>query len=557
MKYLDGYKFRAFVGVFFKFVEAVLELILPLLMVLLIDRGIVNQDFAYIRNIVILMGALSLLGYLSSVTCQYNAAYVSQGVGGKLRDALMKKITKFSQAEFDRFGASTLVNRMIIDINQVQLMIAMIIRLAVRTPILMIGSIFAMTRINYDLAMTLLKFFPMFVIVVIGFMYLSLNKFKSVQNSLDRFMDKVREVLSGMRIVRSFNRVQDERDNLVIENYHLSENLKGLGFVNTLSGPTTTLLMNLVMAYLIYLGAFKVESGIMTQGQMVAIINYCTQLVLALVVFMNLVMIFSRGISSVYRLKDVFEVEPSIKNKENPVKDLEGPLRIQFENVSFSYPDERRLVLKDINLEVNQGEMVGLVGLTGSGKSTLLKLLMRYYDVNEGVIWINDHNIKDINLQVLRDRIGFATQNSEFLSGSLSENVAMGKEVDVKDALVKAQGKEILEKEWIEASGRNLSGGQRQRINIARALAKKPSLLILDDSLSALDYMTDRNLRESLAKHFPDMASLVVTQRTTSLKEADRIYVLEEGRISGVGTHDSLLNSNSLYKEIHEVGVKV
>ena len=559
MSYLKGYKFRAFIGVFFKFVEAVFELLLPLIMVVLIDKGIESSSFKLVYQLVFLMFMMSIFGYMASVTCQYNASIVSQGVGGKLRTALMKKINAFSLKEMDEIGSSTLLNRMIVDIKQVELMVAMTIRLAVRAPLLMIGSLFMMYQINPDIAFKLLMFFPLFIIVIILFMYLSLIFYRKVQKQLDKLMHKLLEFLSGMRIIRSFSRLEDELN--IIEDYNsdLTQKTKVLGIVSTLSSPITMFLMNVVMLVLINQGAMKINLGHMTQGQMVAIINYCTQLVLALVVFMNLVMIYSRGISSSIRLKEVLNKEVTIKNKENAVTDIGEEITIHFENVSFSYPNENRKIISNMSFIIKPNAMAGFIGLTGSGKTTIMHLLMRYYDVDEGAIYLNDINIKDIDLYTLRNTIGFATQTSGFIHASLDENISMGRNVDVLEALEIAEGKEIIEKgldSMIQMGGSNLSGGQKQRVNIARALASKPKILILDDSLSALDYLTDKNLRENLKTKFPQMTSLVVTQRTSSLKEADTIYVLNNGILEDAGTHEKLLKTNKLYQEIHMTQVR-
>lgn len=559
MNYLKGYKFRAFIGVLFKLIEAIFELILPFLMVALIDNGIKNQDLNMIYILVVLMGVMSLLGYLSSLVCQYNASIVSQGVGGKLRSALMKKINTFSNKEMDQFGASTLVNRMVIDINQIQLMVAMTIRLAVRAPILMIGSIFALYNINAKIALSLLVFFPVFIIVIITFMYLSSKLYKKVQVQTDKLVNKISEVLSGIRIVRSFSRADDESKKIQIMNEDLEKKTKVLGIVTTLSSPITSLLMNLVMLILIYQGSLFVNLGTMTQGQMVAIINYCTQLVLALLVFMNLVMIYSRGIAASNRVKEVLHTQKSITVSDDAVKDLGSDLTINFDNVSFSYPGESYHVVSNMSFIIKPNTMVGFIGLTGSAKSTLMYLLMRYYDVSEGAIYINDINIKDIDLYTLREKIGYATQSAQFIQGTLFDNVAMGKDVDVAHALRMAQAQDILDKgldSEILAYGSNLSGGQKQRVNIARALAKNPAILILDDSLSALDYLTDQKLRTNIQENYKNMTSIVITQRTTSLQKADTIYVLEDGQLKDAGDHDSLLKRNKLYQEIHETQVR-
>lgn len=559
MKYLEGFKLRAGIGIVFKFIEAVFELLLPFVMVILIDNGIKQNDLNLIYKLVILMVVMSVLGYLSSITCQYNASIVSQGVGGKLRTALMKKINDFSLIEMNQFGSSTLVNRMIVDINQVQVMVAMTIRLAVRAPMLMVGSLFMLYQIHPKIAQTLLIYFPVFLIVIGLFMFLSLKFYQKVQKQLDTLVSKVLEVLSGMRIVRAFSASNKETKTIQAFNENLNKETKRLGFSTTLSGPITMLLMNIVMLILIYQGAFFVDEGSMSQGQMVAIINYCTQLVLALVVFMNLVMIYARGFTASFRLKEVLHKEVRIKNSPNAMTDIGESLSIHFENVSFSYPDENRKIISNMSFIIKANTQVGFIGLTGSGKTTLMHLLMRHYDVDEGAIYINDINIKDIDLTTLRDRIGFATQTSGFLEGTLFDNVAMARDVDVEAALQMAEAKEVLDKGLdlqIKAGGRNLSGGQKQRINIARALASNPGILILDDSLSALDYLTDKNLRTNLDKNFRKTTSLIITQRTTSLQNADTIYVINKGTLEDAGNHESLLKKNKLYQEIHATQIR-
>ncbi|HZJ87466.1 MAG TPA: ABC transporter ATP-binding protein [Erysipelothrix sp.] len=559
MSYLKGYKFRAFMGVFFKFVEAVFELLLPLIMVYLIDVALLAPDFTLVYKLVFLMFLMSVLGYLASVTCQYNASVVSQGVGGQVRSALMKKINSFSSSEMNKIGASTLVNRMIVDVKQLELMVAMTIRLAVRAPLLMIGSLFAMRRINAQIARTLLMFFPLFIVVILIFMGLSLFLYRRMQDQLDTLMNKVLEFLSGIRIVRAFSRVDDELVTMHHLNTDLSKKTKHMGIASTLSSPITMLLMNIVMLVLIYQGAGFINTGSMTQGQMVAIINYCTQLVLALVVFMNLVLIYARGISATLRLKEVLTMTPEIQNKEDAITKLDKDITIHFENVSFSYPDEKRKIIDNMSFIIKPNSYVGFIGLTGSGKTTIMHLLMRYYDVDEGAIYLNDVNIKDIDLKTLRNTIGFATQTSGFFKDTLKENVKMGRDVDVTRALTIAQGNEILDKglkSMIEAGGKNLSGGQKQRVNIARALASNPSVLILDDSLSALDYLTDKQLRQSLEDNFAHMSRLVITQRTSSLVDADTIYVINKGRLEDAGTHEKLLTSNKLYRDIHQTQIR-
>lgn len=553
--YFKGYKFKSLVAVFFKFLEAVFELILPLLMVVLIDDGIILGNQSVVYRMVGWMLVLTLLGYIASITCQYLASVISQRIGGRIRLALFDKISSFSMAEYGLFSESTLANRMSVDVNAIQDMIARTIRLAVRAPMILIGSLFALYQLSPQLAKVLFYFVPLFVIVIVLFMYLSMNYHKRAQKSLDTLSLKSKSLLDGAQIVRAFSREDYEEEIFKAMNDTLAHNQRKVGVVASLSNPFTTLLMNGVLVLLVYLGAVEINAGSMSQGQMVALINYCTQLVLTLIVFMNLVMIFSRGAVSSVRIKEILAINSTLDDKGTKVLE-EGPLSVSFDNVSFSYPGEKRRVLNHLNVDIEAGMKVGFIGLTGSGKSTILRLLMRFYDVSDGMISINNQSIDSISLESLRSRIAYVAQSPQFLEGSLESNVLMDHSGDADLLLGLAQGSDIVSKGLdapVYSRGRNFSGGQRQRISIARALAKPFGLIVFDDSFSALDMLTGYRLRQAMRESYADVTQIVISQRTQAVVEMDRIYVVDKGEIVDVGTHETLLESSSLYREVHEL----
>ncbi len=554
MDYFKGYKFKSVAAVTAKLVEAIFELILPLLMATLVDQGIKGQDMNIVYRMVIWMFVLTLFGYISSLVCQYLASHVSQRVGGRIRTAVFAKIMGFSKESYDLYPSATLANRITTDINLIQDMIARVIRLGVRAPILMIGSLVALSAISGKLSLLLLASFPLFVLVVVGFMFMSMFGHKKAASQLDRLVSKVSESLSGVRIIRAFSKQDDSKKTFDQENELLEKYQRKVGVITTLSSPVTTLIMNLVLVVLIYVGAMEIQVGTMTQGEIIAVINYCTQLVLTLIVTMNIMMIFSRGYTSSIRVRDIMQTEVVVSDTGSET--IKDTMTLQFDDVSYHYPEEKRNVIQAINFELKPGEVMGIVGLTGSGKSTLLKLIPRFADATQGTVRINNQPIQDYQLKNLRDNIGFVSQSAQFIKGTLEYNILLGGAGDASQALIDAQGADILNKgldSIIEMEGKNLSGGQRQRVSIARALAKKPKILVFDDSFSALDFLTDRNLRDSLAKNYTSMSQIIVSQRTTSVMDANKILVLDDGKIVASGTHDELMQTSELYATIHRI----
>ncbi|WP_159639732.1 ABC transporter ATP-binding protein [Erysipelothrix anatis] len=554
MDYFKGYKFKSVAAVTAKLVEAIFELILPLLMATLVDQGIKGQDMNVVYRMVIWMFVLTLFGYISSLVCQYLASHVSQRVGGRIRTAVFAKIMGFSKESYDLYPSATLANRITTDINLIQDMIARVIRLGVRAPILMIGSLVALSAISGKLSLLLLASFPLFVLVVVGFMFMSMFGHKKAASQLDRLVSKVSESLSGVRIIRAFSKQDDSKKTFDQENELLEKYQRKVGVITTLSSPVTTLIMNLVLVVLIYVGAMEIQVGTMTQGEIIAVINYCTQLVLTLIVTMNIMMIFSRGYTSSIRVRDIMQTEVVVS--DTGTETIKDSMTLQFDDVYYHYPEEKRNVIQAISFELKPGEVMGIVGLTGSGKSTLLKLIPRFADATQGTVRINNQPIQDYQLKNLRDNIGFVSQSAQFIKGSLEYNILLGGSGDASQALIDAQGADILNKgldSVIEMEGKNLSGGQRQRVSIARALAKKPKILVFDDSFSALDFLTDRNLRDSLAKNYASMSQIIVSQRTTSVMDAHKILVLDDGKIVASGTHDELMQVSALYATIHRI----
>lgn len=558
LKYFSKYKFKIIMGVSSKLMEAVFEILLPILMIDLINNGIVANNMNHVYKVALLMLVFIVSGYLFSLICQVFASIVSQQIGGTLRSELFTHIAGFSKLDYERFQTSQLTNRVLNDTNQVQMFVALVIRLAVRAPFIIIGSIVALYLLNPTLGLILLISIPLFLITAVLFMYLSSKEQKKAQNALDKLIHKVKEIISGTRVIRAFRKEKVEEHKFQELNELLSERQKKVSLIQSVSSPTITILMNIVLLVLIYQGALRVGEGTMDPGHMVAVINYATQLVLALIVFMNLVMIFSKGFVSFKRIKEVLDYEPTLKN-EGMLKISDKIELLEFQNVSFSYPNESRKILDEISFRLESGKTLGIIGLTGSGKSTLSKMITRFFDPSSGTIYINNNRLQDYELSSLREQVAYVGQEAEMLDASLEENLRMNHEIDAVRNLKIAEGLDILEKGLdyrVQGNGMNLSGGQRQRVSIARSLTKNFSLIILDDSFSALDYLTDYRLRSNLKKVYPDKAKMIISQRISSIKDADEIIFLADGKIESQGTHDELLKSSELYKSIYKLQVE-
>ncbi len=559
-KYLGDFKKELIVGPAAKLTEAIFELIVPLIMADIIDVGInggAGKPYIYrMGGIMILMGAL---GLCCALVCQYLASRASQGVGTVVRNDLFRHIGSLSHAELDRFGTPSLITRVTNDVNQVQSAVAMLIRLVVRAPFLVIGAAVMAMTIDLKLSLVFLAVMPLVAAVLYFIMFRSVPLYRVIQKKLDKISLITRESLSGARVIRAFSGEAAEEKRFREANDDFADTSMRVGRLSALLNPLTYAIMNLAIAAIVWFGGFRVDSGALTQGQVIAFVNYMTQISLALVVVANLVVLFTKAAASSARINEVFETEPSIKDGSGAAVSAKAPV-IEFKDVSFSYSEGGDNALENITFTVCRGETVGIIGGTGSGKSTLVSLIPRFYDAEKGSVLINGADVKSYGLKELRKKIGFVPQKAMLFSGTIAENLRWGNENASDEQLQKAaetaQAKEFIDKmpdgfnTHINQGGRNLSGGQKQRLTIARALTGSPEILILDDSASALDFATDAALRKAIAKDTQNMTVLIVSQRATSIRHADKIIVLDDGEAVGIGTHSELLESCPVYREI-------
>lgn len=561
LKYAKKYKIQIILGPFFKFLEAVFELLLPIFMAKLIDEGINNKDIDTTIKMAVAMFVMTLIGLFCVLICQYFSSIASQGFGTELRNEMMKKINSFSHVEINKYGTSTLITRTTNDINQLQLALAMLIRLVVRAPFLSIGSIVMAFIINPKIAWIFVITLPLFSIVLFFIMKKTVPLYKRVQEKLDSLNLVVNENLSGVRVIRAFAKKDEESKKVGSVTDDLALSYKTVANISALLNPVTTLIMNSAIIFLLYIGGKQVNIGGMKQGEVLALINYMTQMLLALIVVANLVVIFTRAFASAHRVNEIFNTEPSVTNLVGQSASWKKEDEIlNFSNVAFKYTEKSGYALKDINFVLKQGESLGIIGPTGSGKSALIQLIPRFYNINKGNLKINNKDIEDYTLEVLRDHIGVVPQNSVLFTGTIRSNLLWGKENASDDecwkALEIAQCADFVKSlpEGLDykvlAGGKNFSGGQRQRITIARALIKNPDILILDDSLSALDYKTDLNLRNALNKYMHETTFVIVSQRISSVRSADKILVLNDGKQDGFNNHENLLQTSKTYEAI-------
>ena len=558
-RYLKEFKLNVTVGPACKFTEAVFELIVPLVMAEMIDVGIANGDTEYIWRHGITLVILAVCGLTFALVCQYMASVASQGVGTRLRDDLYKHINTLSYKELDTLGTAALVTRISNDVNQVQTAVAMLIRLVVRAPFLVIGATVMAFTISARLSLIFLGAMAAIVGVMYPIMRVTVKLFKKQQKSLDGISRITRENLSGVRVVRAFSRQDYERERFEETAEEYRRFAVKAGRINALLNPAIFVAVNVAYLLIVWLGGGFVDGGIdgLTQGKVIALVNYMTQISLALVVVANLVTIFAKAAASSARINEIFDMQPSVVGAENSPKQDENAPAIEFDSVSFSYVGGENS-LEKISFSLGRGETLGIIGGTGSGKSTLVNLLCRFYDADSGSVKVNGADVRDYPTEELRRLIGIVPQKTELLSGTLRENMTLGR-TDIPDeqiqrALEIAQAKDFTDNldggldARILQGGKNLSGGQKQRLTIARAVTQNPEILILDDSSSALDYATDANLRKAL-KTLP-MTCVIVSQRANSIRHADKIIVLDDGEAVGIGTHAQLLKSCEVYHEI-------
>ncbi|MDD3224464.1 MAG: ABC transporter ATP-binding protein [Clostridium sp.] len=569
LKFIRPYKKQVILGPIFKLLEAVFEISIPTIMVLITDKGISTKNVNYIIHIGIIMVLMAACGVTVSCTAQYFASIASQGFGTSLRNELFKKIGTFSYNEIDDFGTPSLINRVTNDVNQLQLALAMLIRLAIRVPFLCIGGVIMAMMLDLKLSSIMYLSVPFFIFAIYLIMSKTLPLYKVVQKKLDRLALILRENLSGIRVIRAFSRVESEKVRFKTANEDLASTAIKVGKISAFMNPVTSIIMNFALMAVIWFGGVRVNIGGMTRGKVIAYISYINLVLSALIVLATLIVIFTKAAASASRVNEIFSIEPGIKyngdGSFNKDCDKNIPL-LKFDNVSFSYKDSKEDSISNISFEIKRGQTVGIIGGTGAGKTTLINLIPRLYDASKGDILINGINVRDYNKEELENNIGLVPQKAVLFSGTVSENIRWGNQNASMDEVKKAaeigMASEFIEKmqqkydTYISQGGVNFSGGQKQRLTITRALVKKPEILIMDDSLSALDYATDAALRNALRKNSKGMTVIMVTQRISTIKNADLIIVLDDGKLAGVGTHEELLKESSVYKEICSSQVK-
>ena len=580
--YMKDYKLESILGPLFKMLEASFELFVPLVVARMVDVGIRGRDSGYILKMGGVLVLLALIGLACSLTAQYFAAKAATGAATSLRNDLFSHIGRLSYTEIDTVGTSTLITRMTSDINQVQSGINMTLRLLLRSPFVVFGAMVMAFTVDVRSAFVFVVTIPVLCVVVFGIMAVSMPLYKSVQRQLDKVLLTTRENLMGVRVIRAFNRQKSETEKFDRENGNLVRMQVFVGKISALLNPVTYVIINIAVVAVIWVGAEQADSGIITQGKVIALVNYMSQILVELIKMANLIIIISKAVACMNRVDSIFKVESSIEDKgrhgsrkpgsQNSGSQNSGPQnygpqnsglripKVEFKDMEFVYAGAKEPALKDISFCAMAGQTIGVIGGTGSGKSTLVNLIPRFYDAASGQVLVDGTDVKQYSLDELRDKTGVVPQKSVLFKGTLRDNMRWGKQ-DASDeeiyrALDTAQAREFVDSKgegldlYIDQGGHNLSGGQRQRLTIARALVRRPEILIMDDSASALDFATDARLRKAIRENTGDMTVFIVSQRATTIKSADTILVLDEGRLAGMGTHKELLKDCQVYREI-------
>lgn len=554
--YLKDYIKESILGPLFKLLEALFELFVPLVIAAIIDTGIENGDKGYIIKMCLVLVLLGFVGLAFSITAQYFAAKASVGFVSKIRHVLFGHIQSLSYSELDQIGTSTLITRMTSDMNQVQNGMNLALRLLLRSPFVVFGAMIMAFTIDVPSAMIFVYVTIVLLIVVFGIMLGSIPLYKKVQQKLDAVMTVTRENLTGVRVIRAFCKEDEETDDFINKNNELTASQKFVGKISALMNPVTYVIINLAIIWLIHTGAVRVEAGILTQGAVVALYNYMSQILVELIKLANLIINITKSIACGNRIQAVLDIKPDLESGNSSCN--EGS--VEFDHVNLRYKNAGADSLSDITFTAAKGETIGIIGGTGSGKSSLVNLIPRFYDAASGEVKVGGVNVKDMDVEQLREKIGVVPQKAVLFHGTIRENMQWGvtnaSDDDIMEAIEAAQGLDVIKAKGgldceIEQGGKNLSGGQRQRLTIARALVKKPEILILDDSASALDFATDAALRKSLRELDYHPTVFIVSQRTSSIQHADRIIVLDDGAAVGIGTHDELMKSCSVYQEIY------
>lgn len=561
--YLRDYKKECIFAPLFKLLEASFELIVPLVMAAIIDHGIAVSDRPYIFKMGGVLVLLALIGLTCSITAQYFAAKAAVGFATKLRHSLFSHIGTLSFSEMDTIGSSTLITRITSDINQVQSGVNMVLRLFLRSPFIVFGAMIMAFTVNVKAAFVFVVAIPLLSVVVFSVMLASIPLFKKVQSGLDRVLGHTRENLEGARVIRAFNKEADEAKEFDASNDFLTNMQMVVGRISTLMNPLTYIIINCAILAVIWIGGKEVFGGIITQGEVVALVNYMSQILVELVKLANLIILINKAIACGNRIEEVLETKSTIENNPNAdTKRAVGDDAVTFSHVSMSYASTSEEALTDIDFTAKRGETIGIIGGTGSGKSSVVNLIPRFYDVSKGSVSIDGKDVRDYDLTELRNKIGVVMQKAVLFQGTIAENLRWGKPdatdeelwkaIEVAQATDVVEGKEGKLDYMIEQGGRNLSGGQKQRLTIARAVVKNPDILILDDSASALDFATDARLRAALRNLKGNKTIFIVSQRTSSIQFADKIIVMDDGQVAGIGTHEQLLENCEIYREIYE-----
>lgn len=590
--FLKDYKKETVLAPLFKMLEAGFELFVPLVMAAVIDRGIANGDMAYVLKMGLALVLLGVIGLTCSITAQYFAARAAVGFSTKLKHALFKHIQELSFSEIDTLGTSTMITRMTSDTNQVQNGVNMVLRLFLRSPFIVFGAMIMAFTIDVKAALVFVVTIPLLSVVVFGIMMITMPLYKKVQAGLDKILGKTRENLTGVRVIRAFHKEEEETKKFEQSNHMLTHMQLFVGKISALTNPVTYIIVNVATIALIYTGALQVDNGSITQGEVVALVNYMSQILIELVKLANLIITITKALACANRIESVFALKSGMEwhersvdsHNQNDAGSYSGnngsnnkrgsdsddgsrktesgePYAVEFSHVCLTYQGAGAESLSDIDFKVKKGDTIGIIGGTGSGKSSLVHLIPRFYDATVGSVKVDGKDVRDYGMEELRDKIGMVMQKAVLFQGSIEDNLRWGKTdasiEDMDKALQISQAKEFVDakpgglQEQIAQGGKNLSGGQRQRLTIARAVVKQPKILILDDSASALDYATDAKLRKAIREMGTETTVFIVSQRTSSIRYADRILVLEDGRIAGIGTHEELLKTCEVYQEIH------
>lgn len=561
-KYMKDYKKESILAPLFKMLEASFELMVPLVMAAIIDSGIENGDTAYILKMGAVLVLLAAVGLMSSVTAQYFSAKAAVGFATQLRNALFSHIQGLSYTELDTIGTSTLITRMTSDVNQIQNGVNLTLRLLLRSPFIVFGAMIMAFTVDVKAALIFVVTIPLLAIVVFGIMILSMPLYKKVQTALDKILGRTRENLAGARVIRAFCNEGAETEAFEKENELLLNTQVFVGKISAAMNPVTYIIINVALVVLLWTGAVRVDNGIITQGAVVALVNYMSQILVELVKLANLIIQLTKAFACAKRVDAVFDVKPSMENgKSKEIGNADSESSIAFEHVCLTYSGAGDESLTDIHFSVKKGETLGIIGGTGSGKTSVVNLIPRFYDATKGTIFINGRDIREYDIETLRSSVGVVPQKAVLFKGTIRENLLWGNEnatnEDLENALCISQAKEFVDTKegrldfMIAQGGKNLSGGQKQRLTIARAIVRRPQILILDDSASALDFATDAKLRQAIKSMGTDMTVIIVSQRASSIQYADKIIVMEDGEMAGIGTHEELLAGNEIYQEIY------